>query len=352
MLARFLTTLLCVLPAFAASAADWQSRSIYQLVTDRFATSDGSSPTCNTSDRKYCGGTWKGIVNKLDYIQNMGFDAIWISPVVANLNGTTAYGEAFHGYWTQDLNSLNSNFGSADDLKSLATELHKRGMYLMIDVVVNHVASASNPPNYSIYPAPFNSQASFHNETFIAASDYDNNQTAVEQKWLGDTNLPLPDINTEDQNIVNTYKTWIAGLVSNYSADGIRIDTVKHVRKDFWPDFASSAGVYTIGEVLHNETSYVSAYTRKSGLFLNMNQALIRKLEVIDAVLDYPDWFVVTSGFQNNQGKLSTLVSTYQESQKSYKNGTFYAGAFLENHDQPRFQSLTQDQAVCLFVPL
>lgn len=66
-------------------------------MTDRFATSDDSSAECNTADRKYCGGTWKGIINHLDYVQNLGFDALWISPVVANLEGDTPYGEAYHG---------------------------------------------------------------------------------------------------------------------------------------------------------------------------------------------------------------------------------------------------------------
>jgi len=99
--------------SLAASANDWRSRSIYQvsrirsfpsiysprghqLVTDRFAT-DGPGPTCNTEDRKYCGGTYRGIINYLDYIQNMGFDAIWISPVVATFEGSSAYGEGYHG---------------------------------------------------------------------------------------------------------------------------------------------------------------------------------------------------------------------------------------------------------------
>ena len=68
-----------------------------QLVVDRFAQTDGSSPKCDTEDRVYCGGTWQGVINKLDYIQNLGFDAIWISPVVTQINGTTPYGEAFHG---------------------------------------------------------------------------------------------------------------------------------------------------------------------------------------------------------------------------------------------------------------
>ena len=265
-MSRVLVSLLPVLPCYAASVTDWQSRSIYQLVTDRFATTDGSSPPCNIPDRKYCGGTWKGIVTKLDYIQNMGFDAIWISPIVANIEGTTEYGEAFHGYWQQDIFSLNSHFGSADDLKALAAELHKREMYLMVDIVVNHMASGSNPPNYAAYPAPFNSQASFHEEVFIQPADYDHNQTAVEQGWLGDTKVPLADVNTENQTIVDTYNTWITGLVANYSIDGLRIDTVKHVHKEFWPNFVTAAGVYTVGEILDSNVSYVSDYTR--GLFM------------------------------------------------------------------------------------
>ncbi|THU85366.1 hypothetical protein K435DRAFT_970758 [Dendrothele bispora CBS 962.96] len=73
--------------ALCASSDEWKSRSIYQILTDRFALADGSSPSCDTSERKYRGGTFSGIVNKLDYIQNMGFDAIWISPVVQNVEG-------------------------------------------------------------------------------------------------------------------------------------------------------------------------------------------------------------------------------------------------------------------------
>ncbi|OBZ74584.1 Alpha-amylase A type-1/2 [Grifola frondosa] len=325
MIRKLLVPSLLAISTFAASADDWRNRSIYQLVTDRFATPDGSSPACDTSNRKYCGGTWKGVVNKLDYIQNMGFDAIWISPIVANVESTTAYGEAFHGYWTEDINSLNSHFGSGDDLKALSSALHDRQMYLMVDVVVNHMAATSDPPNYSSFE-PFSAQADFHSECFI--TDY-NNQTDVEQCWLGDKNLPLADLNTEDDNIVNTMNTWITTLVNNYTVDGVRIDTVKHIRKDFWPNFAKSAGVFTIGEVLDNATTYVSAYT-----------------QVIDSVLDYPTWFALTSAFQTPQGNLSALAAIVQQAQSSYKNGEFMTGSFLENHDQPRFQSLTQDQAL------
>ena len=60
------------------------------------------------------------------------------------------------------------------------------------------------------------------------------------------------------------------GTTAYYSVDSVRIDTVKHVRKDFWPGFASSSDVYTIGEIPHNETNYVAGYTRKSVLQFNL----------------------------------------------------------------------------------
>ena len=60
--------------AVAASADEWRTRSIYQVIVDRFAKEDGSSGNCNL--KEYCGGSWKGLVNKLDYIQDMGFTAV------------------------------------------------------------------------------------------------------------------------------------------------------------------------------------------------------------------------------------------------------------------------------------
>ena len=63
---------------------------------DRFATIDTSGPHCDTSDPQYCGGTWQGIVKKLDYMQSIGFDVVWISPVVVNVEWNTSYGEAYH----------------------------------------------------------------------------------------------------------------------------------------------------------------------------------------------------------------------------------------------------------------
>jgi alpha-amylase len=91
--------------ASAGTTAEWKQRSVYQILTDRFARADGSTNAC-TNLSVYCGGNYKGAINKLDYIQGMGFDAIWISPIVTN------YPNSYHGYHATNWNTYNSNFGT------------------------------------------------------------------------------------------------------------------------------------------------------------------------------------------------------------------------------------------------
>ena len=113
--------------AAALSKEEWRSQSIYQLLTDRYAQTNGSTAPCgNLGD--YCGGSWQGITNNLDYIQDMGFTAIWISPITEQIPGITYEGAAYHGFWPQQINQVNSNFGTAADLKDLSNALHERGM--------------------------------------------------------------------------------------------------------------------------------------------------------------------------------------------------------------------------------
>jgi len=118
-----LSTLLLALPSIihAADTAAWKSRSIYFVLTDRVARSDSDTGGSSCSNLgNYCGGTFKGLQSKLDYIKGAGFDAIWITPVVANSAG------GYHGYWAQDLYAVNGNYGTADDLKALVSAAHAK----------------------------------------------------------------------------------------------------------------------------------------------------------------------------------------------------------------------------------
>lgn len=280
----------------------------------------------------------------------MGFDAVWISPVSTNVN-TTEEGDPYHGcvstslqisltscqvshsltltfssyccrYWTGDLNSLNKHFGDENDLKGLVSALHSREMYLMLDVNVNHMGSNSTPANVS-WLLPFMNETNYHEQCWI---DNWNDQWQLENCWLNNGQVQLPDINTENQTIVDMLNMWVNNTVSKFNIDGVRLEAAKHIRKDFWPAFAANASVFTIGEVVSDDTDYTADYT-----------------SYMDSVLDYPSYFQLQKAFSSPDSDLSSLIGALRNTQEKYKTGAFSSGLFMENHDQPRFQSLTRD---------
>lgn len=305
-----------------------RSRTVYQVVTDRFALPDGStSKACNAGDRNYCGGTWAGLTAKLDYIKGMGFDTVWISPVVENIPGTTGYGQAYHGYWTLDPDGLNSNFGSAADLKALSAALHSRSMYLMLDVVINHVAATSgaNFATNSSY-GPFSTQDDYHSQCWI--TDY-TNQTEVENCWLGDSTVALPDLDTESQTVITYWNNWIKNMVANYTVDAIRIDTVKHVPKTFWPAFTAAAGVANVGEVLDSDPTYIGAYQKNATI----------------NPFNYGVYYPLARAFNSTSGDLIALSNMITQVKGNSSDTSLY-GSFINNHDNARFESWVSDKAV------
>lgn len=318
------------IPSFALDNTSIRPRTIYQVLTDRFARADNSfSAACRTGT--YCGGSWRGLTTQLDYIQGMGFDTVWISPIVDNIEDNTAYGQAYHGYWTRDPTKLNSHFGTETDLLALSTALHSRGMYLMVDIVVNHVATTQNGATFNPNGqyGPFNSTSDFHQP--FCWIDY-SNQTSIEVCALGDSNVPLMDINTEKSSVVQFWNTWIASTVKKYNIDAIRIDTVKHVGKPFWPSFAKSAGVYNLGEIFDGGAQYVADY-QNNGI----------------NPINYPIWYPLIRAFKQVGGTYtgwSDLLWNVNAINQYFSDAGLLGG-FVNNHDNPRFESFVQDSAVC-----
>nr|ADQ44918.1 alpha-amylase [Schwanniomyces occidentalis] len=310
-----------------SSADKWKDQSIYQIVTDRFARSDGSTTAdCLVSDRKYCGGSYKGIIDKLDYIQGMGFTAIWISPVVEQIPDNTAYGYAYHGYWMKNIDELNTNFGTADELKQLASELHSRSMLLMVDVVYNHYAwnGDGSSVDYSSF-TPFNQQSYFHDYCLI--TNY-NDQTNVEDCWEGDTEVSLPDLSTEDNEVIGVFQTWVSDFVQNYSIDGLRIDSAKHVDTASLTKFEDASGVYNLGEVYQGDPTYTCPYQN-----------------YMKGVTNYPLYYPVYRFFSDTSATSSELTSMISTLQSSCSDVSLL-GNFIENHDQVRFPSVTSDTSL------
>jgi alpha-amylase len=330
---------LCLAALLGAAGArtpqEWQARTIYQIVTDRFAlppsraaagTQDGArgrgrgqppTPQC-ALDEVYCGGTFKGIESKLDYIAGMGFDAIWISPVVANV------GQNYHGYAASNIYQVNPSFGGAADLQSLIAACHARDIWVMVDVVANHMGI---PNNYDFSQlTPFNTSAFFHSCASCPSncwiSDWDDQQQIETCRLDG-----LPDLNQSRPDVNATLVNWVRQLVSNFSIDGLRVDTVQEVAMEFWAGFQQAAGVYAVGEVFNGDAWVVAPYQGS-----------------LDGLLSYPIYFTALACFAQQQS-LYNLQNQIQEDASAFSD-VGLLGTFIDNHDNPRFLNLTSDYAL------
>ena len=203
--------------------AEWKSRSIYQILTDRFARSSDTG-WCNLS--QYCGGNYRGLIQKLDYIKGMGFDAIWISPIIENTEGS------YHGYHFTNLYNLNYHFGSEEDFIELVTTCHSKDIWVMVDVVANHCGPIGT--DYGRI-TPFNKAEHYHDYCDIGNNWGD--QWTVENCRLSG----LPDLKQENDWVTQKLLDWIKDLVQKYKIDGIRIDTIMEVPKWFWDKFREYA---------------------------------------------------------------------------------------------------------------
>ncbi|RAH81948.1 alpha-amylase [Aspergillus japonicus CBS 114.51] len=309
----------------AASRDQWLGRSVYQIVTDRFARTDNSTTAaCDAAQGNYCGGSFRGIINRLDYIQELGFDAIWISPAQSQISERTADLSAYHGYWPNDLYSINSHFGTSNDLKALSSALHKRGMYLMLDVVVGDMAWAGNHTtvDYSTFN-PFNDRKYFHDYKLLSSDPH--NDTCVLDCWMGDNVVSLPDLRNEDQEVQNMLGTWVKELVSNYSVDGLRIDSVLNIDQDFFSSFNKSAGVFLFGEGATKTAADICPLQSD-----------------INGLLNYPLYYILTNAFNTTHGDLSAIFQSIDYT-KSLCEDVLAMGTFTSNQDVPRFGSYTSD---------
>ena len=105
--------------------------------------------------------------------------------------------------------------------------------------------------------------------------------------------MPLPDLRTEAPVVAQGYQTWIKELVSNYSIDGLRLDTVFEVNKGFWSGFRTAAGVYMIGEIDLDDPGWVCSYQ-----------------DQLPGVLNYGMYFPLVNAFSSTSGSMADLAST------------------------------------------
>ncbi|MDX8352975.1 alpha-amylase family glycosyl hydrolase [Cognatiyoonia sp. IB215182] len=198
----------------AAASSDWNREIVYFVIPDRFA--DGK-PNAHEVDRSqpgyFHGGDWKGLTDQLLYLDDLGVTALWITPIVDNIDGFVdgvGFPDwAYHGYWADDFNALDDRLGTEAELKALVDGAHARGMKVIVDVVFNHVGYDSD---------------------FLGAHpDWVRQGVQCGQDDQTSCLFGLPDLRTEQAEVTEHVLAAHADWVERIGFDGYRIDTAKHV---------------------------------------------------------------------------------------------------------------------------
>ncbi|CAH1204636.1 1,4-alpha-glucan branching enzyme GlgB [Paenibacillus auburnensis] len=320
-----------------------ENDTIYQIMVDRFNDGDTSNNATGAAirygetsedDFRYMkGGDWQGVINKLPYIANMGYTAIWISPVAEPQmtnrdNNGTGKNTAYHGYNVKDPNAANPYFGTKEKLKELVDSAHALGIKVIIDVVPNHIGDymLGTQAFYDIAgmqpAAPFNNPAWYHHNGDINWSLTDGRYDQWAQDYLENHDLGgLDDIDFDvpaaKQAVFSSIKAWF-----DYTgADGARVDAAKLIKPTDIGELQNLLGVNTFGENFDGNAEFVSRWVGTNKEW---------------GMLDFPMFFSVLNSFAYGQSFDSNIKSTL--AQDSYYNGNAnHMVTFIDNHDRNRF---------------
>lgn len=301
---------------------DWDESVIYFMVTDRFFDGNESNNAANGPQTYgkdnaglYHGGDFAGITQKLDYLEDLGINTIWITPIVENISGVQVTGEgaddvpynaAFHGYWASDFTKLNPALGTREEFQTLIDQAHNRGIRIMVDIVVNHAG----------YDTDFGDMIR-SGDDIVSGSD---------QK---DSLSNLPDFRTEDPAVSAQLVKWQTQWVKDFGIDYFRVDTVKHVENDTWAELKNAltevdSDFKMIGE-------YAGGGYASNGNTLGTGE--------MDSDLDF-DFNDQATNFV--KGNISS-VESFLTSRNSVLNNTYMTGQFLGSHDEDGFKQKLLD---------
>lgn len=303
---------------------DWDEAVIYFAVTDRFfdGNAENNEGVNKDGSLSYHGGDFVGLTQKLDYLQDLGVNTIWITPIVENSNTTTTKdGEViestgYHGYWASDFTTLNSHLGTEEEFSALISEAHKRGMKLMVDVVLNHSGYADETTGFD--PEEYFNNILVNEETGEMIPMLRDASNTVSGDDVYASLAGLPDFVTENEAVRDQLIEWQVDWVEKYGIDFFRVDTVKHVDAETWQAFKNELtkvdpDFKMIGEYAGN--GYTSSQLGIGGM---------------DSLLDF-DFNDQAQSFVT--GNLSS-VETFMAGRNAAINNTSTVGAFLSSHDE------------------
>ena len=296
----------------------WQDAIFYEIFVRSFYDTDNDGI-----------GDFNGITAKLDYLEELGINAIWLMPIHPS--------PSYHGYDVINYYAVNHEYGTMDDFKNLLDEAHKRDIHIIIDLVLNHTSS-----QHPFFVDANNNPESPYRDWYIWEETYPgwggnlwhdgNHGTYYALFWGG-----MPDLNYRNPEVTAQMDKVARYWLDEIGVDGFRLDAIKHLieegeitentaathdwLKDFYTNYKEeNPETYVVGEVYGAGGTIASTYTGDQ--------------------LDHLFNFELASGFVNsaNGGSNTGINSAYYFTLDGMPNGDY--ATFLTNHDQDRVMSL------------
>ncbi len=310
------------------TASDFSSLGVgYQIFVASFRDSDGDGL-----------GDIRGIINSLDYLEDLGVEVLWLTPIQES--------ESYHGYDVTDFYNVDSKFGTLEDYRELIYKAHQKGMKVIMDLVLNHTSknntwflkSQAGEVGYNEFGEEINYRDMYHwkyegdqvqyydngTYTYINVEDHPDWYKDGESNYYyyGKFGSSMAELNYDSQAtrdlVINMALYWLG-----FGLDGFRLDAVKHIyMKDEVDDTGSDIIVYDTGERTYYDDEmmmYVTAdYDYSSDLTKNVNfwKEFANRLKAI-----YPECFLVGENFD---GYGARIAPYYQALDSQFDFSLYY----------------------------
>ena len=350
------STSVAAIPSQPSDKVGLAKELIYFVFPDRYLNGDTSNdnfPGYKPSDTAFFhGGDLKGLTgtceagdNGLARIKNLGFTAVWVTPLVVQQR-PTPNGAGYHGYWGVDFLNIDPHLGTKADLIAFSQCAKKLGLKLILDVVTNHTGDVIRYKDRDAYipsdlvneknPAWLNDLSNYHN-----VGDISNCWGEGSCSQLGDF-YGLDDIATEKPVVFNGWAEVFGQWIKDYGFSGFRVDTARHVDNEFFKNWspqinaaAQSVGIddFTVfGEVWDVNPINLMNYIRRNK---------------IQTVLDFP--------FQRSATEFASGYSDAYTIENLFNYDDLYTTAtssasnmvtFLGNHDMGRAGKMIESKRI------
>ena len=326
---------------------------IYLIMPDRFANGDvsnDSQPNLTEKANRNLpsgrhGGDLRGIINNLDYLQNLGATALWLTPANEDNEKRTSY----HGYAQTDLYKIDGRYGTNEEYLELSQKLQKRGMMLIQDYVTNHWGIShwmiqDLPTKDWIHQFPDGEgKYGFKRSNYRITSQFDTNVAEVDKQealngWFDTT---MPDLNQSNPLLLKYLTQNAIWWIEYAELGGLRVDTYPYNDKVAMAKWAKSItdeypNFNIVGEAWMSNPAQVSFWQKDSKIaeIENYNSYL-------PSVMDFPLYTDLPNALKEEENWDKGMIKIYN----SFGNDFLYPNinnilVFFENHDTERFNEI------------